>query len=60
MRQKMLKSMSLKQFLTTIETYAFAAGVQESEFVAKFLEVVEEEKLIVSATKTLIMLLVLG
>ena len=48
MRQKMLKSMSLKQFLITIEKYAVKDGVEDGAFADKFLELIEEEKLAVS------------
>lgn len=48
MRQKMLKSMSLKHFLTTIERYAVKDGVEDTEFTTKFLEIIEQEKLLVS------------
>ena len=48
MRQKMLKSMSLKQFLITIERYAVKDKVEDPTFVAKFLEIIEEEKSLVS------------
>lgn len=33
MRQKMLKSMSLKQFLTTMERYAIKEGKEDSNFI---------------------------
>ena len=44
----MLKSMSLKQFLITIEKYAVKDGVEDLAFADKFLELVEEEKSLVS------------
>ena len=48
MRQKMLKSMSLRHFLTTIERYAVKDAVEDTEFTTKFLEIIEQEKLLVS------------
>ena len=44
MRQKMLKSMSLKQFLTTMERYAVKNSVEDEHFIKTFLELIEEEK----------------
>ena len=40
--------MSLKQFLITIEKYAVKDGVEDLAFADKFLELVEEEKSLVS------------
>jgi len=40
--------MSLKQFLITIEKYAVKDGVEDPAFADKFLELIEEEKLVVS------------
>ena len=44
----MLKSMSLKQFLTTIERFAIKGGVEDVNFVSMFLSLIEEEKSLVS------------
>jgi hypothetical protein len=48
MRQKMLKSMSLKQFLTTMQAFGVKGEVQDDILIDRFLEVIEEEKLLVS------------
>ena len=40
--------MSLKQFLITIEKHAVKDGVEDLAFADKFLELVEEEKSLVS------------
>ena len=45
----MLKSMSLKQFLFTMERYAIKDNIEDGIFIKSFLELIEEEKSLVSS-----------
>lgn len=56
----MLKSMSLKEFIQTLESYLKKQSLSETQFVEQFMTVIQEEKLTVSYDENVEAVLVFG